>query len=88
VQCILGLPRTGTFSTYTALEILLPGKCHHMARVGTDPTPRHCTALHCMAMAGTNPMSRNVTFWLKAAKGEVRELGWNRASLGLGLICR
>ena len=27
-----GLPRTGTKSTYTALEMILPGKCHHMAR--------------------------------------------------------
>ena len=27
-----GLPRTGTLSTYTALEMLLPGKCHHMLR--------------------------------------------------------
>ena len=27
-----GLPRTGTMSTYTALEMILPGKCHHMAR--------------------------------------------------------
>eukprot|EP00091_Calanus_sinicus_P000876 TRINITY_DN10830_c0_g1_i2.p1 TRINITY_DN10830_c0_g1~~TRINITY_DN10830_c0_g1_i2.p1 ORF type:complete len:282 (+),score=72.09 TRINITY_DN10830_c0_g1_i2:151-996(+) len=27
-----GLPRTGTHSTFTALEQLLPGKCHHMQR--------------------------------------------------------
>ncbi|XP_057299277.1 uncharacterized protein LOC130629918 [Hydractinia symbiolongicarpus] len=27
-----GLPRNGTYSTKTALEILLPGKCHHMYR--------------------------------------------------------
>merc|ERR1719348_1929407 len=27
-----GLPRTGTASTCTAREILLPGKCHHMQR--------------------------------------------------------
>ena len=27
-----GLPRTGTMSTFTALEMILPGKCHHMAR--------------------------------------------------------
>ena len=27
-----GLPRTGTASTYTALEKLLPGHCHHMFR--------------------------------------------------------
>lgn len=27
-----GLPRNGTHSTKTALEILLPGKCHHMDR--------------------------------------------------------
>ena len=27
-----GLPRTGTMSTYAALEMILPGKCHHMAR--------------------------------------------------------
>jgi len=27
-----GLPRTGTSSTFTALEHLLPGKCHHMKR--------------------------------------------------------
>jgi len=27
-----GLPRTGTLSTYLALEKLLPGKCHHMVR--------------------------------------------------------
>ena len=27
-----GLPRTGTLSTFTALEMLLPGRCHHMAR--------------------------------------------------------
>jgi len=36
-----GLPRTGTMSTYTALEMILPGKCHHMARVGTDETSRN-----------------------------------------------
>ena len=38
-----GLPRTGTMSTYTALEKILPGKCHHMARVGTDKTDRNVT---------------------------------------------
>ena len=27
-----GLPRTGTLSTWTALEKILPGKCHHMLR--------------------------------------------------------
>ena len=27
-----GLPRTGTFSTFVALEKILPGKCHHMIR--------------------------------------------------------
>ena len=27
-----GLPRTGTLSTWAALERLLPGKCHHMLR--------------------------------------------------------
>ena len=27
-----GLPRTGTLSTFNALEHLLPGRCHHMAR--------------------------------------------------------
>ena len=36
-KCLLsfispGLPRTGTMSTYAALEMILPGKCHHMAR--------------------------------------------------------
>ena len=31
----LGLPRTGTASTYTALERLLPGRCHHMFRAKT-----------------------------------------------------
>jgi len=36
-----GLPRTGTMSTYTALEMILPGKCHHMARVGADETSRN-----------------------------------------------
>ena len=30
-----GLPRTGTLSTWTALEKLLPGKCHHMLRAFT-----------------------------------------------------
>merc|ERR1712106_385900 len=30
-----GLPRTGTHSTFTALEQLLPGKCHHMKRAMT-----------------------------------------------------
>jgi len=34
-----GLPRTGTTSTYAALEIILPGKCHHMASVFMDKTP-------------------------------------------------
>ena len=29
---LAGLPRTGTLSTFTALEMLLPGNCHHMAR--------------------------------------------------------
>ena len=32
-----GLPRTGTLSTFTALERLLPGRCHHMARAAQDP---------------------------------------------------
>ena len=32
-----GLPRTGTTSTFTALELLLPGRCHHMARAFSDP---------------------------------------------------
>jgi len=36
-----GLPRTGTMSTYTALEMVLPGKCHHMARVAHDKSPRN-----------------------------------------------
>ena len=31
-----GLPRTGTFSTFNALEQLLPGKCHHMMRAYAD----------------------------------------------------
>ena len=34
-----GLPRTGTFSTFTALEKVLPGRCHHMARTVRDPAP-------------------------------------------------
>jgi len=36
-----GLPRTGTMSTYTALEVILPGKCHHMARVVSDRSGRN-----------------------------------------------
>jgi len=36
-----GLPRTGTMSTYCALEMVLPGKCHHMARVSTDSSGRN-----------------------------------------------
>ncbi len=28
-----GLPRTGTTSTMTALQLLLPGRCHHMQSV-------------------------------------------------------
>jgi len=32
-----GLPRTGTLSTFVALEKLLPGKCHHMLRAVTGP---------------------------------------------------
>ena len=28
-----GLPRTGTTSTKTALEILYPGKCYHMTSI-------------------------------------------------------
>ena len=32
-----GLPRTGTLSTWTALEQLLPGKCHHMLRAFSGP---------------------------------------------------
>jgi len=31
-----GLPRTGSLSTFAALEMILPGKCHHMVRVGAD----------------------------------------------------
>jgi len=31
-----GLPRTGTMSTFVALEQLLPGKCHHMVRAIVD----------------------------------------------------
>jgi len=30
-----GLPRTGTHSTMTALEMLLPGNCHHMMKTFT-----------------------------------------------------
>jgi len=36
-----GLPRTGTMSTYTALEIILPGKCHHMKTVFDCNTGRN-----------------------------------------------
>ena len=32
-----GLPRTGTLSTWAALERLLPGKCHHMLRGCSGP---------------------------------------------------
>ena len=32
-----GLPRTGTLSTFTALEQLLPGRCHHMVRAAQEP---------------------------------------------------
>ena len=32
-----GLPRTGTLSTFIALEKILPGKCHHMIRAFTGP---------------------------------------------------
>ena len=32
ILILQGLPRTGTASTLTALEQLLPGKCHHMQR--------------------------------------------------------
>ena len=38
-----GLPRMGTMSTYAALEMILPGKCHHMARVMSDKTDRNTT---------------------------------------------
>jgi len=38
-----GLPRTGTMSTFTALEMILPGACHHMARVHLDKTKRNVT---------------------------------------------
>merc|ERR1712071_504321 len=38
-----GLPRTGTMSTFTALEMILPGKCHHMVRAIGDTTPRNRT---------------------------------------------
>ena len=38
-----GLPRTGTMSTFTALEMILPGKCHHMARLMSDKTDRNTT---------------------------------------------
>jgi len=34
-----GLPRTGTSSLKTALEILLPGKCMHMKDVFINPKP-------------------------------------------------
>ena len=30
-------------STYAALEMILPGKCHHMARVMSDKTDRNTT---------------------------------------------
>ena len=33
----VGLPRTGTLSTFVALEKLLPGKCHHMLRAINGP---------------------------------------------------
>ena len=33
-----GLPRTGTLSTWAALERILPGKCHHMLRGVTGPS--------------------------------------------------
>ena len=36
LYCLSGLPRTGTMSTFTALEKILPGKCHHMVRAFSD----------------------------------------------------
>jgi len=39
-----GLPRTGTLSTMAALEIILPGRCHHMVRAAyLDKTDRNIT---------------------------------------------
>jgi len=38
-----GLPRTGTASTRVGMEMILPGKCHHMARVAADQSDRNVT---------------------------------------------
>ena len=47
-------------STYTALEMVLPGKCHHMARSDN-------TSVLELARVGTDTTSRNLEFWLAAA---------------------
>ena len=45
---VSGLPRTGTMSTFTALEALLPGRCHHMVRAFEGQL--YCTVLYCTVL--------------------------------------
>ncbi len=55
-----GLPRTGTTSTKTALEILYPGKCYHMISVfeGDKKTRDFwCTAMEDQLKTGKKILS-------------------------------
>ena len=71
-----GLPRTGTMSTYTALEMILPGKCHHMARCNISHF--RFILLKYISRVGTDETSRNISFWPKAVAGDVSEVEWRQ----------
>ena len=63
-----GLPRTGTTSTLAALELLLPGRCHHMARAVSEPEFWHqafqgqLTDQDWMEFISTSQLSASVDF--------------------------
>ena len=71
-----GLPRTGTMSTYAALEMILPGKCHHMARCWKGVFFWWNSFNQDNNRVGTDRTSRNVSFWPKAVDGKVTEEEW------------
>ena len=67
-----GLPRTGTMSTYTALEMILPGKCHHMARCYTS-FPLHFAEI-CFQGWNRRNLSKHFLLAKSSCRGRFR--GW------------
>ena len=63
-------------STYCALEMILPGKCHHMARCNISHF--RFILLKYISRVGTDETSRNISFWPKAVAGDVSEVEWRQ----------